>query len=272
MANINNLKGIVTKELHVFYLIDNSGSMKGQPIATVNYAMRETIEELKNIIAPNDIHLKIAAMEFNTNVKWITQGERHLENVDDFIWEDVEADGRTSLGAALSLLNRSMTQDKMMHSKTGNKAPVIIVMSDGAPTDEWIESLEKLQKNEWFKQAIKIGIAIGSRADVNVLSRLVGSKEAVIFADNLDYLRKIIRIVSVTSSLSGSYSHTSKTNVTGASIVQNIKSEETEMFKDFKVQDFNFDEVPLSDEETKDLFDMDNYDMMDFDELFKEGF
>ena len=61
----------------------------------------------------------------------------HVETptaVDDFVWNDLEAYGRTDLGAAIRLLSLELTPEKM-----GRRAlpPVIVLLSDGTPTDDW---------------------------------------------------------------------------------------------------------------------------------------
>ena len=41
MPNIEKMEGLVNKELHIFYVLDTSGSMKGAPIAERrNFAQR----------------------------------------------------------------------------------------------------------------------------------------------------------------------------------------------------------------------------------------
>ena len=41
--NINDMDGVPKKELHIFYLLDTSGSMTGAPIGALNDSMRDTV-------------------------------------------------------------------------------------------------------------------------------------------------------------------------------------------------------------------------------------
>ena len=68
MADMRDLaEGVVKKELHVFYVLDTSGSMTGAPIAALNDAMRDTVNELAEISKTSaDAAFKLAVMEYNS--------------------------------------------------------------------------------------------------------------------------------------------------------------------------------------------------------------
>ena len=91
-----------------------------------------------------------------------------------------------------------------MQDKVGHYAPVIILMSDGAPTDDFKGGLKVLKQNKWFNVSIKIALAIGQDADVNVLAEFTGNKEAVFPIMNKAAMRNMIRFVTVRSSEIGS--------------------------------------------------------------------
>ena len=72
MPRLTDLEGPSRKALTVFYVLDTSGSMAGNPISTLNSAMRETIEALKNEAENNaDAQLRIAVLEFNSNERQV---------------------------------------------------------------------------------------------------------------------------------------------------------------------------------------------------------
>ncbi len=218
-------QGIVRKELHIFYVLDTSGSMQGAPIAALNDAMRSTVKALNDKFQGNaDATLKIAIMTYSNGAEWVTFGENHLESVEFFVWEDVKAVGMTYLGAALDLLREGLSRNTMMKSKTGNKTPVIIFMTDGCPTDNWRDALKKIQDNKWYQSAIKIGIALGQDADTGVLAEVIGGSEGVIQAQELDKFADMIRLVSVVSALRGSVSQV--TAPTASDIVKEVQENE----------------------------------------------
>ena len=79
--------------------------------------------------------------------------------------------------------------------------PVIVLLSDGQPTDDYKRSLEKLKKLPWFRKAVKIAISIGQDADDDVLVEFCGNNELVLQANNAATLAKMIKWASTTASM-----------------------------------------------------------------------
>ena len=189
---------IARRTMTLFFIVDTSGSMAGAKIGSVNDAIRETIPDLQELSDNNpDAAIKIAALQFDTDARWL-----YPQPIDsaDFRWNDLQVSGLTSLGLALNTLNEKLSKSQFLQEAAGSFAPVIILLSDGAPTDHYKDGLENIKKNNWFKHAIKIAIAIGNDADKNVLAEFTGNNEAVIEVHNRSALKAIIRFVSVTSS------------------------------------------------------------------------
>ena len=66
IPNIDFSDGIVKKELHVFYLLDVSGSMAGTAIAQLNQGIKSTIDALRQKLGDStESHLKISIMRFS---------------------------------------------------------------------------------------------------------------------------------------------------------------------------------------------------------------
>ena len=209
MANSNDLGGVVAKELHIFYILDTSGSMNTSgKISALNDAMRSTVEELRDFNRKSpDATCKIAVMQFDNSARWITinsAGQPVMLEMDDFEWDDLTANGMTELGKALQELKENLTRDSLQKSDTGNKAPIIIFMSDGQPTGSWKPQLEELNRNGWYEAAIKIAFPLGDEADRDVLKEVIGyspNKEntAIIETENLaDFVNKL-QVVSIQS-------------------------------------------------------------------------
>ena len=102
MPSTGDLNEVARRELTVFYVLDTSGSMTGAPISTLNRAMEETIEVLKDQ-KNSDAKLKIAVLEFNSGCKWVQPAGP--EEMEDFFWEDLEAGGLTDVGDSLKELD-----------------------------------------------------------------------------------------------------------------------------------------------------------------------
>lgn len=201
MANTSEMSGLRNRKLHVFYVLDTSGSMTGVRIATLNAAMKETIAELKEQTKHKaDADIKIAALGFANGCRWISNPDTP-EDLEDFVWENQTANGMTDMGAALEELNDKLSKDKYLSSMTGQYIPVIIFMTDGNPTDNYKKPLEKLRQNKWFDRATKIGFAVGEDADREMIADIVGTPEAVISTDDMQEFAERLKFASVTATL-----------------------------------------------------------------------
>ena len=205
-------ESIPRRKMTLFFVIDTSGSMVGSKIGSVNDAIENVLPMIGEISDENpDAEINVAALEFSTGTHWLYDEPKEAK---EFIWQKVEADGLTSLGEACEELNKKLSRNGgFMSSPSGCFAPAIILLSDGGPTDNFEGGLRSLQGNSWYKNAIKIAIAIGDDADKEVLKQFTGSSEAVITVHNIDALKKMIRIIAITSSQIGSKS-TSATDTT----------------------------------------------------------
>lgn len=205
-------ESIPRRKMTLFFVIDTSGSMVGDKIGSVNEAIENVLPMIGEISDENpDAEINVAALEFSTGTHWLYDEPKEAK---EFIWQKVEADGLTSLGEACEELNKKLSRNGgFMSSPSGCFAPAIILLSDGGPTDNFEGGLKSLQGNSWYKNAIKIAVAIGNDADKEVLKQFTGSSEAVITVHNIEALKKMIRIIAITSSQIGSKS-TSATDTT----------------------------------------------------------
>jgi uncharacterized protein YegL len=199
MALLDETESVPRRVMTMFFLIDTSGSMEGSKIGAVNDAMENVMPIIGEISEENpDSEIKIAVLDFSSEVKWLYDEPKTAAN---FQWRNVSADGLTSFGDACQKLNEKLSKSRgFMNAASGSYAPTIILMSDGEPTDNYKMGLSKLQKNNWFKSSVKFAIAIGDDANTDILSEFTGNKEAVLTVHNIDALKKIIKLVSVTSS------------------------------------------------------------------------
>ena len=220
-----NIEGVATRTMTLFYLFDTSGSMGGTKIGQVNYAMKDIPQIIMDVAesAPN-ANIMVAAATFSSSVDWITPQPMTPEEFKNN-WRDLSTYGLTSVGAALKSLNEKLSRQSFMGTNPmGYLAPGIIILSDGAPTDEWESALADLRKNNWFKNAIKVAFAVGDDADKNVLAQICGSSEAVISIDDPEKIRQYIKFVTATVSKTGTTSQTAMNQSAQQSVVQQIQS------------------------------------------------
>ena len=187
---------LATRPIHFFWVVDCSGSMYGEKIGIVNNTIQECIPEMRNSADNNpNAQLLIRALQFSSGASWITTSPVPVEN---YSWEDMEANGLTELGKAFDLLAAQLSIPPMPARAL---PPVIVLLSDGQPTDDYKKSLDKLKGMPWFRKAVKIAISIGQDADDDVLIEFAGNKELVLQANNATALAKMIKWASTTSSM-----------------------------------------------------------------------
>lgn len=226
MPSIDNLEMPPRRAMHIFYVLDTSGSMQGASIAQLNRAMEETVEALKDVAKSNsDAELKIAVLEYSSGCKWIQP--KGPEDMEDFVWEDLTAGGQTEIGVALRELDSKMSRNAFLNSMTGAFLPLVIFMTDGYATDDYVKPLEAIRKNKWFARATKIGFAIGDNPDINMIADVVGNGEAVVKTSDLAVFAKMIKFASVTSSMLNSASRTTEEGSSGADVIKSALDDGT---------------------------------------------
>ena len=181
------------RPLHVIFITDCSGSMSADgKIQTLNTAIKEAIPHMQDAAKTNPTaQVFVRAIKFSDGASW------HITStsVDQFQWKDLDADGRTDMGKALEMVSDELTIPPMPDRAL---PPVLILVSDGQPTDNFAGGLDKLENTQWGKKAVRISIAIGKDADEVVLKRFNGEKSEipVLKANNPDQLVKYIKWAS----------------------------------------------------------------------------
>jgi uncharacterized protein YegL len=179
--------------------------MFGEKIGIVNNTIQSVLPDMVDEAADNpNAQLFIRTLKFATGASWLTE---HPVKVEEYAWEDLAAGGVTDMGKAFDLLSAQLDVRQM-----GERAlpPVIVLLTDGQPTDDYKKSLQKFQKLPWAKKAVKIAISIGQDADDDVLLEFTGNRELVLQANNAKMLAKMIKwastaVSAVSSGVSGSY-------------------------------------------------------------------
>ncbi|MDD4492972.1 MAG: tellurium resistance protein [Eubacteriales bacterium] len=206
---------LASRPLHFFWIVDCSGSMYGEKIGTVNHAIQSTIPEMVDAASDNpNAQLLVRTLKFSTGASWVTSSPVPVE---DFAWDDLYADGVTDLGKAFDLLAAQLTIPPMSERAL---PPVLVLISDGCPTDDYKESLNRLLHLPWGKKSVKIAISIGQDADDSVLTEFTGNRELVLQANNPQALVKMIKWASTAASVvSAPVSRVATSQLTPAALV-----------------------------------------------------
>lgn len=182
-----------SRPLHFIWIADCSGSM-GQrgKIQALNNAIRETIPHMAQVAAENpNAQVLVRAVKFSNGSQWHVAKATPMEQ---FRWEDLEADGVTDMGKALQLVAEQLDVTVMPPRAL---PPVLVLVSDGKPTDDFSAGLRALMDQPWGKKAVRIAIAIGDDADKSTLQRFIGHPELEpLQANNAESLVRYIKWVS----------------------------------------------------------------------------
>jgi uncharacterized protein YegL len=191
--------------------------MAGAKIQALNAAIREAIPAMRDTADDNpNAQVLVRAISFSDNAQWYVATPTPIEQ---FQWQDMSADGVTDLGSAFSELAKELSVAKM-----GDRAlpPVIVLLTDGQPTDDWRKGLKELTDQPWGKKAVRIGIAIGEDAELSVIQEFIGNPELKpLLASNSATLVRYIKWAS-TAVLKAASSPASKTKEEAAASGANV--------------------------------------------------
>lgn len=158
------------RQLHVVYLLDRSGSMNANgKIQSLNVAMIEALPLLREAALDNvtaDVFVRV--LLFSDGARWTAPEATPVES---FRWAPVDADGLTDLGAALELLAPALESPPMPERAL---PPVLVLVSDGQPTDDYRAGLERVLASAFGSRALRLAVAIGRDADLDVLQEFIG--------------------------------------------------------------------------------------------------
>jgi uncharacterized protein YegL len=164
---------LATRPLHFIWIADGSGSMAVDgKIQALNNAIREAIPHMQKVADENpNAQVLVRALRFSDGAQW------HISQptpVADFKWEDLSAGGETQMGKALSMVAEQLKIPPMTDRAL---PPVLVLISDGQPTDDFQSGLKALMDQPWGKKAVRIAISIGADADDEVLQKFIGNPE-----------------------------------------------------------------------------------------------
>ncbi|HEY7387541.1 MAG TPA: hypothetical protein VH640_03480 [Bryobacteraceae bacterium] len=184
---------LATRPLHFFWICDCSGSMQADgKIQSLNNAIKEAIPHMQKAADENpNAEVLVRVLRFSDGAQW------HVAEptpVADFRWTDLRADGMTDMGRALTLVGEQLRIPPMSDRAL---PPVLVLISDGQPTDDFEAGRRALMDVPWAKRAVRIAIAIGADADHDTLRKFIGNAEIPLLqANNAETLVNFIRWAS----------------------------------------------------------------------------
>lgn len=165
------------RRLPVYLVLDISGSMTGEPIEAVKNGVQVLVSTLRQ--DPYALETAfLSVITFDSSARQIVP----LTELSMFQMPDIQATGTTSLGEALSLLANKVNTEvaKTTAEVKGDWKPLVFLMTDGEPTDNWQKGLNDF-KNQKF--GMVVACAAGSGANTNILKQIT---EVVVQLDTAD--------------------------------------------------------------------------------------
>ena len=147
-------------------VLDTSSSMDGDPIRELNAALAQFIAELRaDDFASYAIELCV--ITFGSEIReQLPFTPAYQVDVNP----QLTADGATPMGEAVRRAVRMLEERKTEYKRQGVSyyQPWLVLMSDGAPTDDWHQAAEQLRGLAESKKLVSLPVGIGG-ADLRVL-------------------------------------------------------------------------------------------------------
>ncbi len=183
---------ISARPLEFIWILDVSGSMHGERIAALNYAIKEAVPAMQEAAQSNvNAEIMVRVLTFSTDFTW------HISErtpVKDFEWSDVRAEGLSNLGLALTELASILDEEKMPER---GLPPVLVLITDGEPTDDYKVGLDLIMSKVWGKKSVRLAISVGNDVEKTVLEDFIGNKDIEPFeVENASQLTQYIKFVS----------------------------------------------------------------------------
>ena len=150
-------------------LLDTSGSMDGTPISELNSGLRTfQADLLEDPLASRRVEIAI-----------VTFGEGGVTRVQDFVTADqfaapeLIAGGKTPMGEAINLALDLVERRKgdYKESGIGYYQPWVLLITDGAPTDDWRPAAQRVQAETNARRVAFFAVGVRN-ADMGVLSQI----------------------------------------------------------------------------------------------------
>jgi len=198
------------RRLPVYILLDTSGSMRGEPIHSVNVGLHAMLSSLRqDPYALESVHLSI--ITFDTEAREYLP----LTPLDQVQIGEITAPdaGATFMGAALELLIQRVDRDvkKTTGDTKGDWRPLVFLMTDGSPSDLYAFKQAIIEMKARNFGAI-LACAAGPKAKQQHLQELtdnvvtLDAMDAAAFSGFFKWVSASVAIGSSSAGVSGSIS------------------------------------------------------------------
>lgn len=181
------------RPLPVIILADTSGSMSiNGKIDALNLSIKDMISSFASESRLRaEIHLSVVTFGSKAATHLPLTPAHQIEQIENFV-----AQGSTPLGAACTIV-KDMIEDKECIPSRAYR-PIIILVSDGYPTDDYKNAFDALINSDRAQKATRFALSIGSDADNALLESFGNDVEApLLFAHNAAEIAHFFRAVTM---------------------------------------------------------------------------
>ena len=185
---------VITKPrpLPVILLADTSGSMEEDgKIEALNSAVKEMIQtfSVENRLRA-EIQVCIVTFGGEAAIHTPLTPAHQYTNFESF-----KAYGSTPMGATFTIV-KDLLEDKGQFPERSYQ-PIIILVSDGHPTDEWEGPFIELCSSERAASSPRFAMAIGNDANDTMLKEFMNDKEAPLFKGTARDIHRFFRAITM---------------------------------------------------------------------------
>jgi len=180
--------GVARRPMHFIVMADCSGSMKGEKMGALNYAIRSMLPHLIDW-ERDQLHaqLLIRILAFASTPAWFVRDPVPVADL-SASWLNLEyvPMGRTNMGPAFRAVAEVLAPDRLERRAL---RPAILLVTDGLPTDPpggFEQGLDELLGTVVGRSSLRLAVAIGRDANSEPLDRFRSPEVPVLVADSTD--------------------------------------------------------------------------------------
>ena len=193
MSKLKQFQVQNARPLPIIILADTSASMSVDgKIDALNAALKEMIATFSGESRLR-AELQVSVITFG-GVALLHLPLTSAHQIERF--EPLPATGGTPMGAAFQLAADMIEDQEKIPSRAYK--PVVVLISDGHPTDEISSSFEQLMNGERSSKATRFAMGIGSDAELSLLGDFANDLEAPVFkAENARDIHRFFKAVTM---------------------------------------------------------------------------
>lgn len=180
MTNLFEFDKSSARRMPVYLLLDTSGSMSGDPISAVEQGVQMLINELLNDPASEEL-VWLSIITFDSKAKQLIP----LTEIGKVNPPSLVASGSTSMGEAFRILSNALDMEikERTQDQKGDYKPLVFLLTDGEPTDDFQAGLGELKARQSKKPANIIALGCGSQVNTQILQQITSN---VMLLDNVN--------------------------------------------------------------------------------------